>query len=365
MKRSSRAALVLLVLVLIAGSAAYAMRGRLATAAMGQIYNRALGENPIAELPDGLHIGLCGTGSPMADPTRVGPCVAVVAGKQLFVVDSGSGSTRNLSLMNLPPPRVDAVFVTHFHSDHIADLGELMLQRWAGGARSTPLPIYGPAGIEQVVDGFEAAYQLDRGARIAHHGEAVAPPSGFGGEPRPFPVDHRAPDVLLIDEPDLKVFAFPVEHHPAEEAVGYLFIYKGRRLVISGDTSASSRLEAAAKGADLLAHEGLQPSLVAIQHRAAVKGGRTNVAKILSDIPSYHATPEQAAAIAERAGVKALLFYHEIPPLPIKALNGPFLGKAGEIYSGPIQVGQDGDFISLPAGSSKIVRSNRLKTFRF
>jgi ribonuclease Z len=365
MTRSSRAALVLLLLVLIAGGVAYAMRGQLALAAMGRVYDRALDRDAIAELPDGLHVGLCGSGSPMADPTRVGPCVAVVAGKQLFVVDSGSGSTRNLSLMNLPPPRVSAVFITHFHSDHIADLGELMLQRWAGGAHHAPLPIYGPAGIEQVVDGFEAAYQLDRGERIAHHGEAVVPPSGFGGEPRPFPVDHRAPDVLLIDEPDLKVFAFPVEHHPAEEAVGYLFIYKGRRLVISGDTSASPRLEAAAKGADLLAHEGLQPSLVAIQHRAAVKGGRPNVAKILSDIPSYHATPEQAAAIAERAGVGALLFYHEIPPIPMEALEGPFLGKARDIYKGPIQVGRDGDFISMPAGSTEIVRSNRLKTFRF
>ncbi len=78
-------------------------RGFLATRAMERIFAQAMGSDPLAELPDGLHVGLCGTGSPMPDPTRAGPCVAVVAGQRLFVVDSGSGSTRQLSLMNLPP----------------------------------------------------------------------------------------------------------------------------------------------------------------------------------------------------------------------------------------------------------------------
>lgn len=364
MTRLRWVALVLL-LALVAGVAAWLMRGNLAIAAMGRAYDYALGSDGLAELPDGLHVGLCGSGSPMPDPTRAGPCVAVVAGQRLFVIDSGQGSTRNLALMNLPPPRVEAVFLSHFHSDHIADLGELMLQRWAGGAKTAPLPIYGPTGVESVVDGFEAAYALDRGYRVAHHGAGIVPPSGFGGEARPFPLDRAAPDVLLIDEPDLKVWAFPVEHHPAEASVGYLFVYKGRRLVVSGDTSPSKRLEASAKGADVLVHEGLAVNLVARQRQAALKGGKANYAKILADIPSYHTTPEQAAAIAERAGVKTLLFYHEIPALPVKALNEPFLGESRRIYKGPIQVGRDGDFISLPAGTTEIHRSNRLDTFRF
>jgi len=365
MKRSRAVAIGLLLVLVIGGVVVWTQRGRLAMAAMSRVYGQAMTSNPLAELPDGLHIGLCGSGSPMPDPTRVGPCVAVVAGQRLFVVDSGSGSTRNLALMNLPPPAVSAVFITHFHSDHIADLGELMLQRWAGGAHTAPVPVYGPTGIDEVVGGFEAAYALDKGYRIAHHGAAATPSTGAGGEPRSFAVNRAAPDVLLIDEPDLKVWAFPVEHHPAEASVGYLFVYKGRRLVVSGDTGPSPRIETAAKGADVLAHEGLAPNLVAIQHEAAVKGGRANYAKILSDIPSYHATPEQAAAIAQRAGVRSLLFYHQIPPMPVRALEGPFLGRSRQIYSGPIQVGRDGDFISLPAGSTQIVRSNRLTTFRF
>lgn len=365
MRRVFETVVALLLVVGVLGLILWLARGDMAVAAMGRVYDKAMASDPLAELPDGLHVGLCGSGSPMPDPTRAGPCVAVVAGQRLFVVDSGQGSTRNLAVMNLPPPRVDAVFLTHFHSDHIADLGELMLQRWAGGARTTPVPVYGPTGVERVVDGFEAAYELDRGYRIAHHGVDVVPPSGFGGEPRPFAVDREKPDVLLIDEPDLKVWAFPVEHHPAEPSVGYLFEYKGRRAVISGDTAPSPRLEAAAKGADLLAHEGLQPKLVARQRQAALKGGRTNYAKILADIPSYHTTPEDAAAIAQRAGVRMLLFYHEIPPLPVEALNGRFLGEARRIYKGRIRVGRDGDFVSMPAGADEIRRTNRMDTFRF
>ena len=354
----------LLTLLILGGGTLWLMRERIALAGMERLYGEAMGGDPLAALPDGLHVGLCGSGAPMPDPSRAGPCVAVVAGKQLFVIDTGSGSTRNLALMNLPPPRVEAVFLTHFHSDHIADLGELMLQRWGGGARTAPVPVYGPTGIDQVVEGFRTAYLQDEGYRVAHHGQAVMPPSGFGGVARPFPVDRAKPDVLLIDQPDLKVWAFPVEHKPAEPSVGYLFVYKGRRVVVSGDTGVSTRLETASKDADVLVHEALSPNLVAIQKKAAQAGKRDNYVHIFEDILDYHATPEQVAGIAQRAGVKDLLFYHVIPPIPVRALEGPFLGDARKIYKGPLQVGRDGDFITLPAGTTEIRRSNRLQRFR-
>ena len=359
MKRWQAGLGIVAAVVAIAGATTFAFSDRIALWGMHRLYTHIMADDPYAGLGDGLHIGLCGSGSPMADPTREGPCEVVLAGKRLFVIDSGNGSTRTLYLMNLPPAKVEAVFLTHFHSDHIGGLGELMLQRWAGGAATTPLPIYGPTGVDKVVNGFMAAYELDRGYRIAHHGPIVVPPSGFGGTPRPFAVEKTAPDVVLIDEGGLKVTAFPVDHEPVEPAVGYRFDYKGRSLVISGDTAPSARLEAEARGADLLAHEGLSPALVQIQHDAAVKAGRTNLAAITHDILSYHTTPEQASAIAERAGVRYLLFEHVIPPLPFKALEGPWLGKSRKIFHGTIRVGHDGDFISLPVGSRKIQSTNR------
>jgi ribonuclease Z len=363
MKRGVMAWLSVVAAAVIFAGALFALRGVIAEHLMARLYDHAMAADPIGALPDGLHVGLCGTGSPMPDPTRAGPCTAIVAGKRLFVVDSGEGSTKNLSLMNLPPARVDAVFITHFHSDHIADLGELMLQHWAGGAATSPVAVYGPTGVDQVVSGLMSAYTLDRGYRIAHHGPKVVPPAGFGGAAHPFPMTKTGPDVTLIDEPDLKVIAFPVDHGPVDPAVGYLFIYKGRRVVLSGDTSASPRLEAEAEDADILVHEGLQPKLVDIQRKAALEHGRANLAAILHDILTYHTTPEQAAAIAERAKVKFLVFSHVIPPLPLRGLEGPFLGDAPKIFHGPIRVGHDGDFFTLPAGGGAMQRSKRLPTF--
>lgn len=351
---------VVIAVVAVVLGGGWLVRERVAEAGMRRLYEAALATDPLAELPDGLHVGLCGSGAPMPDPTRAGPCVAVVAGRDLFVVDAGSGSTRNLLLMNLPPPRLSAAFVTHYHSDHIADLGELMLQRWGGGATQAPLPIYGPPGLERVVSGFMTAYELDRGYRIAHHGETVMPPSGFGGAAHVFTADPNGPDVLVLEKPGLKIWAFPVRHDPVHPAVAYRFEYKGRTAVISGDTGPSERLVRAARGVDLLVHEGLSPNLVAIQRDVAEKAGRDNYAHIFHDILSYHTAPETVAREAKTAGVKAVLFYHIIPPLPVRALEGPFLGRSRQIFSGSMKVGRDGDFATLPAGGDEIRWSNRL-----
>jgi ribonuclease Z len=353
--------LAVLGIAIVVGVGGWLARGKIAVVAMEKLYVKALSQTPDQGLADGLHVGLCGAGGPMPDPQRSGPCTAVLAGKRLFIVDAGAGTSRNLALMNLPPSRIEAVFLTHYHSDHIDGLGELMLQRWAGSGSASPVPVHGPVGVEQVVAGFNAAYHLDQGYRTAHHGAGVVPPSGFGGQAIAFTAAPNQPDLVLIDEPDLKVTAFPVRHDPVSPAVGYAFTYKGRRVVISGDTAPSARLEAAAKGADLLVHEGLAPNLVAVQARAAKTAGRDRIAKIFGDIPGYHTSPEQVAAIAQRDHVRFLLFTHITPSLPLGALEGPYLGASRTIFSGPIKVGRDGDFISLPVGSDAVKVTDRLK----
>ena len=339
-------------------------RGPLATAAYRRAMERNLGGDAVAALPDGLHVGLCGTGAPLPDPHRNGPCTVVIAGQRMFVVDAGDGAAKGLTMMGLPAARAEALLLTHFHSDHIDGLGGLMLQHWAGGAAARPLPVHGPTGVEDVVAGFDTAYMQDRGYRIAHHGPKVVPPTGFGAEARPFAPPADGVETVLIQTPDLMVTAFAVNHAPVASAVGYKFAYKGRTVVISGDTAPSPNLVAAAKGADVLVHEALSAKLVKMQQEAARTTGRENLSAVFSDIPGYHTTPEQAAKIAQDAGVRWLILTHIVPALPVDALEGPFLGDARSNFDGQLRLGRDGDFLSLPADTATIRLSKRAATGR-
>ena len=111
MRRLGVVIVVTALVVLGVGTTIWAMRGVLAERLFAGIYDHAMATDGIGDLPDGLHVGLCGSGSPMPDPTRAGPCTAIVAGRDLFIVDSGTGSTKNLSLMNLPPAQVTGIFI--------------------------------------------------------------------------------------------------------------------------------------------------------------------------------------------------------------------------------------------------------------
>lgn len=323
-----------------------------------RVMDRALARNmradPIGALPDGLHVLLCGAGGPLPDPVRSGPCAAVIAGETMVVVDAGTGGARNLQRLGFVPGRAGAVFLTHFHSDHIDGLGELALLRWTGGSHADPLPVHGPDGVEEVVAGFAQAYRRDAGYRIAHHGEATVPPSGAGMRAVPFVLPPEGEAPLVYSANGLEVRAFAVDHAPVEPAVGYRFDYRGRSVLISGDTAKSPNLEARAKGVDLLVHEALSPELVARLHAAAQNAGRANLAKITADIPDYHTSPVEAAQIARSAGVRHLLFYHVVPPLPVPGLDRVFLSGVSKEFDGDVTLGRDGTLVSLPSGSDAI-----------
>jgi ribonuclease Z len=347
-----RVAIPLLLLMVL--GAALIFQRQIGMMLIRQMAERAFQNQFPANLPDGLHVGLCGSGSPLPDPTRAGPCIFVIAGKHVYVVDAGEGSPRKMALMGLSPGLIDAILLTHFHSDHIDGLGEMMLQRWGGASHKDPVPVIGPQGVESVVEGFNDAYALDKKYRVAHHGEATMPPAGAGGIACAFTLDDSDRSQVVLEQDGVVITAFAVNHAPVFPAAGYRFDYRGRSVVISGDTAPSSTLAKYARGVDVLFHEGLQTTMVAVLHDAAVRHGRAGAAKITADIPSYHTTPEDAARIAEQAGVRQLVFYHTIPALPISYLNAAFLGDAPRIFKGPIVVGKDGMLVSLLADSTGI-----------
>ena len=338
--------------------AAYALRAPLSVALVQRVAARHLASDPLLELPDGLHVGLCGAGSPFPDETRSGPCTLVVAGKRLFIFDAGGGSARNIGRMGFNHGRIEAIFLTHFHSDHIDGLGELMLQRWVSASNTAPVPVYGPSGVEAVVAGFRQAYAQDQQYRVAHHGETVMPSTGSGGKAMPFAIEPTGRIVLLKDG-ELEIDAFAVDHAPVHPAVGYRISYKGRSLVLSGDTRKSAAVQREAAGVDLLMHEALSAPLMAMLGDAAARAGRANLKQLFADIVDYHRSPEQAAETARDARVGYLLLNHIAPPLPLPGLEKAFLGNATNLYDGPIRVGADGDFISLPAGSKQVAFSRR------
>ena len=160
--------------------------------------------------------------------------------------------------------------------------------------------------------------------------------------------------VPVWDDGDLKITMFGVEHQPVRPAVGYRFDYKGRSVLVSGDTKKSDNLAYFARDIDLLVHEALAAHMIAVAERAARASGNEMRAKIMSDIPDYHATPVEVAEIAQAADVGHLLYYHVVPPLPVPGLDVVFLEGTADAYDGPITLGVDGTMISLPANSDVI-----------
>ncbi len=306
--------------------------------------------NPFEE--DALHVITTGTGAPLPDPKRVGPQAVVVAGDQILVFDTGPGSTRKLLLTGINVSSVNALFLTHYHSDHISDLGEFMLQHWTVSGATEPLKVYGPTGVEEVVDGFLSAYRLDRGYRIDHHGADVMPPSGFGAVAYPFDLGTDLMSSQVVYEAgDVQVIAFNVDHPPVVPAVGFRVNYKDRSVMITGDTIYSDSLIQHAMGADLMVSDSLNHKM----SQWTADAGRdmeNNLSSVTEDIQESHIRPEEAARVAKEAGVPVLIITHVLPPVPDQLIN-PFLRDARAVFSGELRMANDGTLISLPVNSDR------------
>lgn len=334
--------------LIAAASGTYVLRGEIATRLVERTAQHAMQASLVEQLPDGLHAAFCGTGSPLPDRMRAGPCLAVIAGQQTFVFDAGEGASETLALMGVQQNRIETVYLTHLHSDHIDGLDTVALQHWATGSAREPLNVVGPTGTARVVAGLNEAYAIDQAYRVTHHGPDVMPPSGAGMRAEEFAVPLNDGEELELRNADgVRIVAFRVDHAPSD-AVGYRIEYGGRSLVISGDTARSSSLTDAARGADLLVHEAISPRLDAIMHQAAINAGRENVGAIFHDILDYHTSPEDAGRVAQEAQVGALALTHFLPQTPIPGLTSTFVRDAKRNYDGPVFAMRDGDVISLP-----------------
>ena len=301
------------------------------------------GQLTSSDIFDGLKVTLCGTSSPLVAPGRAQACVAIETPDHLYIVDAGSGSAATATLARVPTVKLRGILLTHFHSDHISDIGDFNLNSWVAG-RPAPLQIIGPEGVERVVEGFNIAYELDLGYRVAHHGEELLNPILGVLQPR------QITEGIIVEEDGLRITAFEVSHPPIEPALGYRFDYGGRSLVISGDSLVTDTIIEISDGADLVLHDAMALQLVQTMETLASRTGNTRQATLLHDIQDYHATNEDLQRLVAEADIGQLALYHLVP--------APRNAMAVSTFTGGIPEGalitEDGMVISLPAGSEDI-----------
>lgn len=268
-----------------------------------------------------IEVTLLGTGSPIPDARRAGPSTLVRAGGQTFLVDCGRGVQQRMAAAGAAAAGLTALLLTHLHSDHIADLGDLLITRWVSTfTEQTPLPIFGPPGTAEVVEATLQAFRHDIGYRIAHHADLTAPPA----------VDvHEVTDGVVWEHDTVRVVAGPTDHRPVAPTVGFRVEHDGASVVLAGDSVPCDSLDALAAGAGALVHTVIRKDLVAMLPQQRIR-----------DICDYHSSVQEAAATAQRAGVGILVLTHYVPPLT-PGQEDDWRALAATEFSRQIELGDD------------------------
>jgi ribonuclease Z len=287
-----------------------------------------------------LHVVILGSGSPQAGAKRLPQSTAVIAGDRFIVVDAGEGAGRQIADLALPLNRVTDVLITHFHSDHIGGLGQLLNQSWNFG-RQHAITVRGPAGLETIMQGFAQVYSADisyRAANVVEHND----PALALGEVETFPDLEPGRPEVLVDDGELTITAFRVDHGHVHPAVGYRIDFRGRSVVISGDTVASPLMVEAARGADLLVHEALNVMMVTEGAKGLEAAGLPVEAARARAVVGYHTDTLALADLAREAGVRHLVLTHLIPVPPNRMAERLFVDGMSRRFDGKITVARDG-----------------------
>ena len=308
--------------------------------------NLTVNATPFLDEEDTLKVVVCGSRSPLPAPGRAEACILVEAGDDIYIFDMGNGSAVNLQQYQIPWSNVKGIFITHMHSDHMADLPDAHLASWIQG-RNSPLKVYGPKGINLVTKGFELAYSADYQYRNEHHGDEILPLDIAGYEA----IEIANNEYIENDTAGMEILPFAVNHHPVNHAFGFKIAYKGRTLVISGDTINDGSVQKYSKDIDLLIHSAISLDIV---ERLRSVAPIPQMDKIFLDIQDYHTPINQAGEIARDANVKHLLIYHAIPSPNNTIMEKVFYRPLKGIYK-DFTASVDGTRIILPIGTNEIL----------
>lgn len=299
----------------------HSRRQLLALAAAATLAPRASAQS----LPDQLV--LLGTGGgPTPKALRAAPAAALMIGGQLHMLDAGNGVARQAVLAGLPLKNLAHVWISHLHSDHVADAFTLPWLAWAG-ALTTPVTVHGPRGMAAMAKHWLRFAKTDIDTRIADEGRP---------DLRKL-LDVRAvqPGVQL-QSGGLTVTAARVEHPPLVNSFAYRFDWAGKSVVYSGDTRPCPALIDLARGADLLVQEVMY--LPALDRLIA---SESNAATLREHLLASHTTAQQAGELAAAAGVKRLLLTHFVPGGDASVADADWAGAARQAFTGEVIVGRD------------------------
>jgi ribonuclease Z len=287
-----------------------------------------------------FRVTLLGTGTPIPNPDRFGPCTLVEAGNAKFLIDAGRGAVIRLAQLNVPLGRIDVQFLSHYHSDHTSGVPDVWLTGWLSsdfGRRTAPYRVIGPEGAKRLMENLERAYADD--IRIRHADEKF-PLSGIATD-----VTEFVSDGVVYEKDGVRVIAFEVDHGDViKPCYGYRFEYGGRAAVLSSDTRYNANVIKHGAGADLLVHEvaSARPELM---NDAAVQR-----------IIGHHTTPREAGRVFTQTKPKLAVYTHLVL-IGSRHVAAPtvdeVVAETRETYSGPLITGEDlmafeiGDTVSV------------------
>ena len=271
---------------------------------------------------------LLGTGGgPRPRTASSASAQVIVANGAAYVIDCGNGVARQLAFAGVPLASLRHVFITHQHSDHNADYGNLIWLAWTAGL-GTRVDAWGPPPLERMTKLFFEMNAYDINTRISDEGRAPLIPL--------IHVHELTEGGLVMQDANVKVTAAVVRHPPVVPAFGYRFDAVDRSIVISGDTAPSDDLIKLARGADVLVHEALYvPGVDRLAARVP------NAPGLKKSILSHHSTAEDAGRVAQAAGVKTLVLSHLVPPDDPAITDQMWIAAAREHFRGTVIVGKD------------------------
>lgn len=291
-----------------------------------------------------LHLYLCGTGAPQAtmQQIRKPACLAIIADNDFMLFDAGEGTTASLAGMGLPIKDISNIFITHWHSDHIGGLGSIINESWLDG-RGKTMNIYGPQGVNQVIEGLRLAYTPDASYRKKVVDEKFA----FGN---PHVVQASDTPSLVYQDKVMSISSFKAMHEPVNPAVGYIIEYQRCKIIVSGDTKVNPVLANNIKGTDLLVNEAMSRYLIDNDVEQIIKNTNPNpkLMDSINSIKNYHSDSIDLAKIAESGAVKNLVLTHLIPVIPsTDVAKKQFATGMDKYYTGNLYVANDMDEVTI------------------